>query len=111
MHEALEGVRLNAIQNSGTVKILDVKKLWEQLLPHLVEKNPNAAGVIELLESEAPETICLSVLDHVIRISYDEFVALLFNPDANVPSLIPFKSVINCLFPIAFPYTAGLHYI
>jgi predicted N-acetyltransferase YhbS len=111
MHEALEGVSLTAIQNSGTVKIMDVKMLWEQLLPHLVEKNPNAARVIELLESEAPETICLSVLGHVIRISYDEFVALLFNQDAKVPSLKPFKSVIDCLFPIAFPYTAGLHYI
>jgi predicted N-acetyltransferase YhbS len=111
MHEALEGVSFTAIQNSGTVKITDSKKLWEQLLPHLIEKNPNAARVIELLECEDSETICLSVLGNVKRISYDEFVDLLFNPDANVPSLKPFKAVLDRLFPIAFPYTAGLHYI
>jgi predicted N-acetyltransferase YhbS len=111
MHEALEGMSLTAIQNSGTVKIMDAKKLWEQLLPHFIEKNPNAARVIELLESEDEQTVCLSVLSNVIQITYDEFVALLFNPDANVPSLKPFKSVIDCLFPIEFPYTAGLHYI
>ncbi|MEX2461065.1 MAG: GNAT family N-acetyltransferase [Paenibacillaceae bacterium] len=111
MHEALEGVSFTTAQNSGTVKVTDSKKLWEQLLPHLREKNPNAACVIELLEDEDADTICLSILGNVIRISYDEFVALLFNPDANVPSLQPFKSVLDCLFPIAFPYTAGLHYI
>jgi hypothetical protein len=111
MHEALEAVSFTTSQNSGTVKITDSKKLWEQLRPHLIEKNPNAARVIELLEGEDSETICLSVLGNVIRISYDEFVALLFNPDANVPLLKPFKSVLDRLFPIAFPYTAGLHYI
>jgi predicted N-acetyltransferase YhbS len=111
MHEALEGVSFTANHNAGTVKITDSKKLWDQLLPHLIEKNSSAARVVELLESEDPETICLSVLSNVIRISYDEFVALLFNPDANVPSLKPFKSVLDRLFPIAFPYTAGIHYI
>jgi predicted N-acetyltransferase YhbS len=111
MHEALAGVSFSANQNSGTVKITDSMKLWEQPLPHLIEKNSNAAHVIELLESEDQETICLSVLGKAVQISYDEFVALLFNPDANVPSLKPFKSVIDRLFPIAFPYTAGLHYI
>ncbi|WP_162462969.1 GNAT family N-acetyltransferase [Paenibacillus psychroresistens] len=111
MHETLEGVSHTTIHNSGTIKIVDSKKLWEQLQPHLNEKSPDASAVVELLEADEADTVQLSVLGNVIRLSYDEVVDLLFNPLANVPLLKPYKSVLDHLFPIAFPYTAGLHYV
>ena len=111
LHKALEGTSFTRNQNSGTIKIIDAANFLEQLKPHLIEKNADAASVINLVASEDALAFDLSVLGNIIQISYDELVALIFDPGADISSLKPYKSILDTLFPIAFPYTAGLHYV
>jgi predicted N-acetyltransferase YhbS len=111
LHEALGGISFTKVRNSGTIKMIDSKRLWNQLMPHLIEKNAYAASVIDCIENGASEAVHLSILGESVQIDYHEFIALIFDPNADIPNLKPYKSVLDSLFPIAFPYTAGLHYI
>lgn len=112
LHQALEGCSFDESPNAGTVKIIDYLKLWQQILPYLQAKDAAAAEAVCLIQSgHDPELVCLSVWGRLVPLAHHEFVGLLFNPGANIPSLEPYRSVLDRLFPIAFPYTAGLQFI
>ena len=111
MHQALSHSTFTKIPNQGTIKVIDPIELWKQLMPYLMDKSPEAASAIQLTTNNDSNIIQLTIKNQPISISYEEFIKLLFEPDAEIASLQPYQPILNSLFPIIFPYTAGLHYI
>lgn len=112
IQQVLEETPFTSIQNEGTIKIVDYHKLWVQILPHLQEKDNNAANAVTLLQNDNnPEFANLSILGQMTSLSHQDFVDLLFDPNASIPSLEPHKSILDRLFPIEFPNTAGLYFV
>ena len=70
-----------------------------------------AAALQHLAVLAASDRLTLLTATKQVAISQAEFLALLFDPGAEIEPLKPFKAVLDRLFPLAFPDAAGLHFI
>jgi predicted N-acetyltransferase YhbS len=93
-------------QNQGTIKIIQPERLVQELQPYLRNKNNDSIkletlsdGSIEIITPGARETL-----------DFERFISLIFNPNENSVIHKSLKEELGEVFPLPFPYTAGLNY-
>ncbi|QJD87294.1 GNAT family N-acetyltransferase [Cohnella herbarum] len=112
MQEALQRVPYTEGTNTGTVKIIDPKRLLTQLAPYLKEKNNEVAPRITLDNVKGEEGAAeLRIDDNSIRLTSEELVSVLFDLDPDVAAIAQYREMLGKLFPIPLPYAAGLNFV
>lgn len=97
------------IRNEGTVMIIDPERLISQLRPYLESRSESISHGFHVSGREGE--VELSLRDRTLKLSPKEFTALVFDghiPEATDPGL---REEMEVLFPIPFPYTAGMNYV
>ncbi|MGE6229717.1 GNAT family N-acetyltransferase [Paenibacillus chitinolyticus] len=113
LHEALRSFPSEESRNEGTLLVTDAPLLLRQLRPYLDEQSRSRLGErLGVRETgEGGVRLTLPGLPDLL-LSVDDWMALLFNPDAAV-RIVParWQEELKSVFPLPFPYTAGLNYI
>lgn len=112
MQEALHGISYTEGTNSGTLKVIDPKRLLAQLAPYLYEKNDEAASRVAVENMEGMDGAGeLRIDENSIRLSSEELVSVLFDLDPDVPAIAAHRETLGKLFPIPLPYASGLNFV
>lgn len=97
--------------NQGTLHIVNLERLLIQLIPLLQQKNTELSNALQFgLLEDGTCHISLNE-DSFINVTPDELVSLLFDVDPVIEMDPRLKEQLSKLFPIPFPYTAGLNYV
>lgn len=104
-------------RNSGTVKIIDPVRLWNQLKPYMAAQSSEAARISvaisdDPISSSGEQRIVLLLDDKpAALLEESETLALLFDGPDSVQLPESLLALLNPVLPIPFPYTYGLYYI
>lgn len=97
-------------KNLGTVNILHVERLIEQLSPYLEEKNADLYRRLTICSLGEDRTeVRLDEESEVLEAN--ELVSFIFDPAPEISAGEKFLAALKPLFPILFPYTGGLNYV
>ncbi len=94
----------------GTIHIVNPERLFQQISPYLKEKNQKRYNHLKVTLLDDGQTR-INVNRESILFSPEEFIQLIFDGNINVDADGEWKEIVNELFPIPFPYTAGLNYV
>lgn len=111
MHRLLEGASYSERKNEGTVKIVNVDRLWEQLAPYTESKESEKTREWVPEISEKGNGVRLTCDGVTVCFTMEELILLIFDPDFawNGPQSV--VKMLRDLVPVPLPYTAGLHYV
>ncbi|RKN85245.1 GNAT family N-acetyltransferase [Paenibacillus ginsengarvi] len=96
---------------SGTAAVIDSRMLLKQLAPYLNSVYSGAYGKLRF-DMAGPDTYIVEADGRVLELSCDSFVKLVFDRGgAEEAAGGETPDSLRTLFPIPFPYTAGLNYV
>jgi predicted N-acetyltransferase YhbS len=107
LENELNGSTFTLNKNQGTVYIINHERLLKQLNPYIKSRN------IESFECKYTdrEHIQVTFSKVTTTLHSKDFVSLIFDTQPKNPEILELQSKIENIFPIPFPYTAGLNYI
>lgn len=113
LQEALEPLTYTNVRNSGTVKLVNSQRFWEQIAPYLADINKEVLEQLALSNVNGEDGAAdLTIAGETFRLSTDKLISLLFDAE---PALFEADehqlAMLQKLFPIPLPYTAGLNFI
>lgn len=95
----------------GTIHIVNSERLFQQISPYLEEKDQKRFQLLKVTALEDGQTQ-ISANGESILFNPLELVQLIFGGHLNSNNIGgELKVILNELFPIPFPYTAGLNYV
>lgn len=99
-------------QNLGTVKVIQAERLLAQLRPYLRARDAEVSEQLTVRQLANGDTV-VSVADASTQLTPQGFISLLFDPEPNfgVDVDVQLQAQLKRLFPIPFPYSAGLNYV
>ncbi|MFC5528097.1 GNAT family N-acetyltransferase [Cohnella yongneupensis] len=107
---ALAGLPYSEEDHLGTINIVDGNALMEQLRPWLESRDSEASSALNIVRLE-DGAWQLQAGDQRIRLTADELIKFVFDcssAEVKEPE-VPIR--LKTLFPVPFPYTAGLAYV
>jgi predicted N-acetyltransferase YhbS len=108
--EALSPAQHQSEQNLGTVRIINPERLISQLRPYLCEKDRRSGESLRVWQQpDGRIRISCNGQDDVLDIR--SFASLLFDPEPHDTGKPGFRSAVQKLFPVPFPYAGGLNYV
>ncbi|AJY74320.1 GNAT family N-acetyltransferase [Paenibacillus beijingensis] len=110
LHSRLAGVTSSVEDHLGTIRIVDGELLLAQLRPWLDQKNSGASGTIGL-EQKDDGSWLLKAGQNGLALTSKEMTRLLFDCASAEDPKPEGTAFLKELFPVPFPYTAGLTYI
>ncbi|MFE5323434.1 GNAT family N-acetyltransferase [Paenibacillus sp. NPDC056579] len=110
--EAMAPFESKTEKNQGTVKIVSLPRLLEQLQPYW-QGHPGAAQALQSLSVEALEEdmIRLTVHGQSFTLNPQQVISLVFEGDLPSEADPQAASALSALFPVPFPFTDGLNYV
>jgi len=107
--ERLRGIPSVKRHNEGTALITDPALFVEQVRPYLAQKDPAAADRLTVDRTAGGARIAVDGTS--MELDAERFMKLVFEGDipTDVPSSI--ADDVKALFPIPFPYTAGINFV
>jgi len=96
--------------NNGTIRIMDSKRLMEQLQPYFLSVDPALAAEMEAGMS-ADGTTLMRVGNESIQLDRMAMTSLVFDIDPRYEAKPSIRNRLSKVFPIPFPYTRGLNFI
>ncbi|MYL55952.1 GNAT family N-acetyltransferase [Virgibacillus halodenitrificans] len=91
----------HSIRNGGTIHIVQIERLNNQILPYLEDKSPRVAEKLSM-EYEDTRELRLNYKGESVTLTHKEFIETLFSPGDNV---------FPDLFPVPLPSTEGMEYV
>ncbi|GIP31549.1 GNAT family N-acetyltransferase [Paenibacillus sp. J2TS4] len=107
---ALEGLPRKTGKANGTICITDPERLLDELRPYLMSVDAKTAAALQIKRLENGGTH-VSLDGSAATLSVQETISLFFDPDPEIDAPEPLKGRLASLFPIPFPYDAGLNYV
>lgn len=97
-------------RNQGTVRVMEAGRLVQQLRPYLIARDSHLAT--EFVAVSMPDGQVEVRLGEEMRVlSSQQFIAFVFDSPPQTVWTDKMESLRRRLFPVAFPYTAGLNYV
>lgn len=114
-HEKKLLSKLHSLENTvkpllGTIRIVNAERLFQQLSPYLEEKNQALFKRLNVKTMDDGYTQ-ISTNRESILLNPFELVQMIFGDNLNRNIDGELKDIVNELFPIPFPNTAGLNYV
>ncbi|MBB6635988.1 GNAT family N-acetyltransferase [Cohnella thailandensis] len=110
--QALEGLTYKEVQHSGTVKVGNPSRLWEQLRPYLDSLHPGAARQVAISDvREEPGTADVSIDGETRRLAAEQLISFLFDPASGPRESFRRADLLNALLPIPLPSPSGLNFV
>ncbi|HEX7065233.1 MAG TPA: GNAT family N-acetyltransferase [Bacillales bacterium] len=110
LRQTLSSLSSKKERNFGTVKVIRAERLLEQLRPFLQMKDAKLNNQINACSVEEGR-VELQIGRKRTVFSDEEFVSLLFDKEPKNDQANRIDHSLASLFPIPFPYTAGLNYV
>lgn len=104
-HEQFSEYPSKEMNNSGTIYLVDVAKLVEQIRPYLYEKNPELAQSLEVFEINDNEFQLKGKQLHM-TCTREELIGILFNVDSALRN-----DALQTIFPLPLPNLEGMYYV
>lgn len=97
-------------RNLGTVKVIRPERLVTQLSPYLQMQNAELTDRFEVRLADE-DHVALRLDKDNLLLNSDEFVSIVFDKKPKVKLDDRIERLLKTVFPIPFPYTAGLNYV
>jgi predicted N-acetyltransferase YhbS len=110
MHARLINMKSSEEDHLGTIRIVDGGALVEQLRPWLDRKDSGLAGSMRMEQREDGKWL-LEEGGNRLALTAKELVRLLFDCASAEEPKLEGADFLKGIFPVPFPYTAGLAYI
>jgi hypothetical protein len=107
--ERLRGIPSVRRHNEGTALITDPARFAEQVRPFLEQKNKAAADRLTVGRTAGGARIAVDGID--TELDTERFMKLVFEGDVPEDVPTPIAENLKKLFPIPFPYTAGINFV
>ncbi|MBO1514365.1 GNAT family N-acetyltransferase [Metabacillus bambusae] len=107
LENELNGSTFTLEKNEGTVYIINPKRFLKQLNPYIKSRH------LESFECKYTdrEHIQVTFSNMTTTLQVKDFVSFVFDSQSNDSEILELQKSIGNIFPIPFPYTAGLNFI
>ncbi|TVY05380.1 GNAT family N-acetyltransferase [Paenibacillus cremeus] len=106
------GAKWSEMGNSGTIRIVDAKRLLEQASPYLRSKSEADFESLRINRTDDHKHTIVTFKERRVMVTDSELVSLLFDETPKLHDVDPVLIAdLKKLFPLPFPYTGGLNYI